>query len=203
MKHATGKEITAFSFDGTACIIDQAAKTISVEMPYATVIEKLVAEFTVSDGATVKVGNVVQTSGVTENDFTTALTYSVYSEEKPNSDPAEYTVTVTRKPYSGGGDDTGSGSATGKDSIIITQTGSSADVKIDSGSLKDVVKTAEEKGVAVFDVSKKKNIDTVTIPKSAVSAFSKSDKVQELSIAYPDDITLTLDNKVLERQQAS
>ena len=41
----------------------------------------MIANFTVSAGATVKIGNVNQVSGVTANDFTAPITYTVYAED--------------------------------------------------------------------------------------------------------------------------
>jgi hypothetical protein len=44
--------------------------TIAVVMPFGTDVTELIANFTLSNGASVKVGEVVQVSGETVNDFT-------------------------------------------------------------------------------------------------------------------------------------
>lgn len=91
----TEKALSAFSLGGVSGAVNELAKTVSVSLPYGTDVSALVATFTASDGAVVRVGGARQTSGVSANDFTTAETYSVYSESSPASEPARYTVTVT------------------------------------------------------------------------------------------------------------
>lgn len=91
------KEITSFSFakannaslpfdiDGT---ID--GQTISVTVPSAAERGVLVATFATT-GVTVTVGDVRQESGVTSNDFTSDITYTVAAED---GSTAEYLVSV-------------------------------------------------------------------------------------------------------------
>jgi hypothetical protein len=74
-----------------ATVIDRAANTIAINLPDDTDPSALVAEFTVSDEAVVTVGVTAQESGVTENDFTNAVTYTLTKGEVV----VEYTVTVT------------------------------------------------------------------------------------------------------------
>jgi hypothetical protein len=78
----------------TKTVIDQAAKTIVVTIPYVTAINKLKAAFTVSFSK-VTIGAVEQISGITENDFTTAKVYRVTSNSGSTND---YTVTAFRTP---------------------------------------------------------------------------------------------------------
>ncbi len=90
------KAITAFNFAGlepvVVGVIDEEEKTIALTVPTATVVTALVATFTNSEDSTVKVGEVAQESGVTENDFTNAVEYVVTAEDTTT---ATYTVTVT------------------------------------------------------------------------------------------------------------
>ena len=63
---------------------------ISLMIPYLYNF-KLIPEFTVSEGATVTVNGVRQTSGVTEVDFTNPVTYTVTA----GSESRDYTVSIT------------------------------------------------------------------------------------------------------------
>lgn len=90
------KAITAFSFaaleptvNGT---ITEASKSIAVTVPNGTTVTGLVATFTLSDGASAKVGSVAQESGTTANDFTSPVVYIVTAEDGTTE---SYTVTVT------------------------------------------------------------------------------------------------------------
>ena len=79
----TATAIAAFSLaeqTGDATI-DAAAHTIAVTVPYGTDRTALVPTFTLSPGATAKVGTVAQVSGTTTNDFTAAVTYDVLAED--------------------------------------------------------------------------------------------------------------------------
>ena len=87
----TTKAVTAFSFGGSAGIINEPAKTIAVTVPNGTAVTALVATFTAT-GATVTVGAAVQTSGVTPNNFTGPVAYTVTAADLST---ATYTVTVT------------------------------------------------------------------------------------------------------------
>ena len=90
----TAKAVTALSFAGlpaAAAVIDETAKTIAVTVPSGTNVTALVANFAVT-GANVKVGAALQTSGVTANDFTNPVAFTVTDA---NGVTATYTVTVT------------------------------------------------------------------------------------------------------------
>ncbi|MBP8959322.1 MAG: gliding motility-associated C-terminal domain-containing protein [Bacteroidales bacterium] len=65
---------------------------ISLQLPYGTNLSSLVAEFEASPYALVKVGDVVQTSGVTANDFSAPVVYTVRSADETNI--GNFTVTV-------------------------------------------------------------------------------------------------------------
>ncbi|MBT4264634.1 MAG: hypothetical protein HOD85_10545, partial [Deltaproteobacteria bacterium] len=92
------KDLTAFSFmssnngaldeDVTATI---SGTSIDATVPFGTDVTALKATFSTS-GETVEVNSVVQNSGVTANDFSSAVTYTVTAADSSTKD---YTVTVT------------------------------------------------------------------------------------------------------------
>lgn len=84
------KAITAFSINDVDATIDEAAKTIAITLPFGTNVTALVATFTTT-GASVDIDGTVQESGVTANNFTAPVTYTVTAA---NSTTQEYTVTV-------------------------------------------------------------------------------------------------------------
>ena len=65
---------------------------ITVSIPYGVSADGLIASFEYS-GASVKIGSTEQISGVTENDFSDPVVYSVIAEDGTKTD---YTVTVTK-----------------------------------------------------------------------------------------------------------
>ena len=88
---SSAKAITAYSLTGTTGTIIESAGTIAVTMPYGTDLTALPATFTTT-GASVKVGAVVQISGTTENNFTSAVEYIVTAADGTT---ATYSVAVT------------------------------------------------------------------------------------------------------------
>ncbi|GGD88803.1 S-layer homology domain-containing protein [Paenibacillus nasutitermitis] len=91
---STAKAITSFSFveQSGAATIDPAAHTVAIEVANGTAVNSLVAAFTLSSGATAKVGTVGQVSGVTTNDFTSPFIYEVTAADGSTQN---WTVTVT------------------------------------------------------------------------------------------------------------
>ena len=80
-------------------VIDETATpnpTIAVAAVAGTTVTALVATFTASEDATVKVSTTEQVSGTTENDFTNAVDYVVTAEDGVTT--KTYTVTVTVAP---------------------------------------------------------------------------------------------------------
>lgn len=90
------KSLELFRFDNPAAtgIIDQAAKTVVVNVPFGTNVASLKAIFTTT-GFSVKVGYIAQSSGVTTNDFSSPVTYTVTAED---STVQSYLVTVNIGP---------------------------------------------------------------------------------------------------------
>ncbi len=89
---SSSKQLTEFHFESPAGIgvIDESAKTVSVTVPYGTDVTSLIAFFSTT-GAETTVNGEEQESGVTENDFSTPVTYRVTAEDDSTVD---YTVTV-------------------------------------------------------------------------------------------------------------
>jgi hypothetical protein len=97
---SSSKAITAYSFSNPAAIgnininesdINESDKTISITVPYGTDISGLIATFT-STGASVMVDGTVQVSGITANDFTNPVIYTVTAGDGSTT---QYTVTLT------------------------------------------------------------------------------------------------------------
>ena len=92
----TGKgknaEILTFSLQDPSVIGIVNGKNITLNVASNTDISALIANFTTSPGAIVKVLNKIQVSGTTPNDFTSVVTYTVTSEDGLTTN--DYMVTV-------------------------------------------------------------------------------------------------------------
>ena len=75
--------------------IDETNKTVSVEVPSGTDKTKLKASFKISGKAKLFIGTAEQQSGVTENDFTAPVSYTITAEDGSTQ---IYTVQVTVAP---------------------------------------------------------------------------------------------------------
>ena len=90
-------DITAFSLAGqTSSSIDDVNKTIAVSMPYLPSVNNLIGNFTLSNGAILKVGPITQVSGTTANDFSNAVVYTVVAENGITTQNWTVTVTVAK-----------------------------------------------------------------------------------------------------------
>ena len=76
---STLKDITQFKINGVLGIIS--GTDIIVNLPTGIDLTKLTAEFSISSGATIKIGTTTQLSGQTVNDFTSPITYSITAED--------------------------------------------------------------------------------------------------------------------------
>jgi hypothetical protein len=94
-----GREFLTFQFAGLTPVVNGfiSTQSIAVSVPWTTNVTNLVATFTVSPMAKVTIGTFPQVSGVTNNDFTSPIVYTVTSE---SGITRNYTVTVTRVPLS-------------------------------------------------------------------------------------------------------
>lgn len=93
---SASSRIASFSIKDppAAGTVQESAKTVSVTVPYGTALNPLTAEFSTT-GTAVRIGSTEQTSGVTANDFTGPVTYTVTSL---GGTAVAYTVTVTVAP---------------------------------------------------------------------------------------------------------
>jgi hypothetical protein len=83
--------IPEFYIGDNVAYIDETAKTIDITVPYGTTITSLIPHF-IFKGKEVKVGEAIQYTHITAQDFSSAVSYVVY----PNTgDPVTYTVSVT------------------------------------------------------------------------------------------------------------
>ncbi|MFQ5571722.1 MAG: hypothetical protein ACE5G0_18735, partial [Rhodothermales bacterium] len=88
------KDIITFSFpeETGAATINAIARTVDIEVANGTDVTNLIATFTLSAGASATISGTAQASGVTANDFTNPITYTITAEDSSTSD---WTVTVT------------------------------------------------------------------------------------------------------------
>ncbi len=92
-------EIISYSIpDQLSSEIDTDAQTVNVVMPMDTDLSSLIADFSLSVGATATVEGAVQESGVTVNDFTDAVVYIITAQDGTTT--AEWTVNVTEQALS-------------------------------------------------------------------------------------------------------
>jgi len=84
------KSLTDFSLNGNAGTIDASTGAIQVELPPRTTLLSLKASFSTT-GKSVSIGDVVQESGVTENNFSSPVKYLVSAGDGSKK---EYTVTA-------------------------------------------------------------------------------------------------------------
>lgn len=89
----TAAEILTFTVPTGTTVIDSAAGTIAVGVPFGTVVTALVATFTTSvDITSIKIGATAQVTTVTQNNFTSPKTYRVIAE---HGEIKDWVVTVT------------------------------------------------------------------------------------------------------------
>ena len=87
-------DFISFSFleQNNAAVIDPQRARVDIEVRFGTDMSILIANFVLSDQATAYIDNIEQLSGITENDFSTPLTYVVIAEDNTIK---EWTITVT------------------------------------------------------------------------------------------------------------
>ncbi|MGO4110403.1 S-layer homology domain-containing protein [Paenibacillus sp. YAF4_2] len=85
------KELTSFQINNLVGVVDQVNHTVTITVPYGTNVTQLTPIF-MSTGLDVKVGLDSQVSGVTTQDFTSPVTYTVHAADGTIQD---YVVTVT------------------------------------------------------------------------------------------------------------
>ena len=85
---SSDKAMTAFSLNGTNGVIS--GSNIIVTLPYGTNVNSLIADFTTT-GQNVSVNGTVQSNGITPNNFSHPVIYTVQAQD---SSTQNYTVTV-------------------------------------------------------------------------------------------------------------
>jgi parallel beta-helix repeat (two copies) len=95
MKDNNPTEITSFTIPGQvgSSVINSTTGSISVTMPYGTSVASLAASFTLSSGASAKVGTTAQVSGSTTNNFSNSVVYVVTAQNGTTT--KSWTVNVT------------------------------------------------------------------------------------------------------------
>lgn len=122
--------IQSFSINGKAGVIS--GNTITVSFDSYTDLRELVPVFTISDGAEIRIGTEIQESGTTKNNFQSAVTYTVTSEDLKTVNT--YTVsavnpTVVTGGGTGGSGGSGSSGSSGKSNWITPPVSVSENVK--------------------------------------------------------------------------
>ena len=90
-------EILSFEIKGAqngSSILSNEEKTINLNVTYNADLENLIADFTISEGASAYVGELVQEPGTTSNDFTTPIIYRIESED--GQIVTNWTITVLK-----------------------------------------------------------------------------------------------------------
>lgn len=90
---STEANILTYKIGEAVGVVNAETGAVSVEVPHGTTVTDLVAEFTLSENATAKAGDVAQVSGTTKNDFTNPVIYVVTAEDGTTT--KNWTVTVT------------------------------------------------------------------------------------------------------------
>jgi len=91
-------EFLTYKFEGltpnVAGTIDKAAHTVALTVPYVTDLTALVSTFTLTEGATAKVGTTSQVSATTSNNFSSPVTYTLTSQDGTKTQ--DWVVTVNK-----------------------------------------------------------------------------------------------------------
>jgi len=93
-------DIVSYTFPEatSAATIDATEKTVDIEVAWNADVTALVAEFELSYGATAAIAGTDQESGVTENDFTDPVVYTVTAEDGTTTEVWTVTVTIQDTP---------------------------------------------------------------------------------------------------------
>jgi Ricin-type beta-trefoil lectin domain. len=94
----TQTDITAFTLPGQtgSSVINTSTNTIGITLPFGSALTSLVANYTLSAGATAKIGTTTQVSGITANNFTSPVVYAVTAQDGVTT--KNWTVTVSVSP---------------------------------------------------------------------------------------------------------
>ena len=84
-------------FEDYPATIDYDEYTMSIDLPYGSDVTAAIGNFELSDGASAYISDVLQETGVTENNLTSAKTYNVVSKNEEVDQDFVLTVTGPRK----------------------------------------------------------------------------------------------------------
>ena len=98
-QYSSAKDITLFNLSSPFEVGVISGNTIGLTVPYGTNLTALVPTFQSSPNSTVRVVNTIQVSGVTANNFTSTVIYTVVAQDGTTKD---YSVVVTVSPQAGG-----------------------------------------------------------------------------------------------------
>ena len=165
---------------------------MDIEVIYGTDVTGLVATFSVSDWATIAIGATLQESGVTSNDFTSSVTYTVTAEDGTQQD---WIVTVTVATTQSSENDILSFSFTEQTgSATINNVNHTISVEVSAGTdLTDLV--------ATFTISTNSTIAIVTIPQ--VSGVTSNDFTNSVTYTVtaengtPQDWVITVTEEII------
>ncbi|HOD88123.1 MAG TPA: GEVED domain-containing protein, partial [Bacteroidales bacterium] len=114
--------------------INSTNKTVALTVPYGTDVTALVATFTLSNGATAEVETVTQQSGVTPNNFTNPVTYTVTAQNGTTTKDWIVTVTVAGEPLSSEADILTFSFAEQFEEAIINNVNRTVNIKVNEGT---------------------------------------------------------------------
>ena len=159
----TEANITAYSIPGQITSdINAGSQTISISMPGGTDLSNLIASFALSSGATVAISGIQQESGVTPNDFSNPVVYTVTAEDGTTTKnwtvniDASYSIEANIEGYSINGQ-TSSDIDAGAQAINVTVpageavTNLVATFTLSSGASAKIAGTTQESGITTND----------------------------------------------------
>ena len=97
---SSAKELLTFGFASPSAIGSISGNTVGLTVPFGTNVSALIANFTSSPNSIVRVGSIIQVSGISPNNFTSSVLYTVVAQDGSTKD---YTVVVSISPQSGTG----------------------------------------------------------------------------------------------------
>ncbi len=126
--------LSSFSIGNNSSVIS--GNSISISVPSGTDVRGLVSAFSVHKDAKVMVGDTVQQSGVTKNDFTNPVTYKVIADDGTEK---TYIVTVNVESGSGGGFVSGGGGGGAGGNVSSSVPGSEVTVTEDETQKSEII----------------------------------------------------------------
>ena len=127
-------DILTFSFpEQTAnAVINSTNHTVNVEVANGTNLTNLIASFTLSEGATAYIGETLQQSGVTQNDFTNSVIYTIHAE---NAETQTWTVNVTEEQLNDQNDILTFSFPEQTANAVINSTNKTVDIQVANGTI--------------------------------------------------------------------